>query len=358
MSKYFKSVRSFEDLKKQFRELLKINHPDNGGNVEVMKEINVEYDALFPIWKNRREKETGEEIKETAASTRMDFYTQNGWSGSRYDGRLTLKEIAQIVRTYIKEKYPTCKFSVRTSYASMCQELHVSIKEFPKKMYKTGDDLRKEGITEHVKTTITWGEHNGEPYEYDKYTEEIDGMLRKMRMNQIFTKDSWTDEELIIAYDEAVKLSDFYAIKTEYFREVLEDVDAFVNSYNYSDCDGMIDYFDVNFYYFGCKTSECKTVVKTARIKNKETTPDTKGNTKAEETTQKIESKNGKLTYTIKKGEDTRDGSELWIVRINETLSREEYKRENQIMKERGGYYSKFRHGFIFREDPTEKLTA
>jgi hypothetical protein len=120
-----------------------------------MKEINVEYDALFPIWKNRREKETGEEIKETAASTRMDFYTQNGWSVSRYDGRLTLKEIAQIVRTYIKEKYPTCKFSVRTSYASMCQELHVSIKEFPEQMYKTGDDLRKEGITEHVKTTIT-----------------------------------------------------------------------------------------------------------------------------------------------------------------------------------------------------------
>ena len=114
MTKYFKGIKSFEDLKKQFRELLKVNHPDNDGDAEKMKEINVEYDALFPIWKNRTEQETGETINETADSTRKQFYTMNGWEGRNHDWDRSLKEVAQIVRAYVKEKYPTYKFSVRT----------------------------------------------------------------------------------------------------------------------------------------------------------------------------------------------------------------------------------------------------
>lgn len=67
--KHFKNVKSYEDLKDQYKALLKKNHPDNGGDLETMKEINVEYDALFPIWKNRKEAETGQNINETAASS-------------------------------------------------------------------------------------------------------------------------------------------------------------------------------------------------------------------------------------------------------------------------------------------------
>lgn len=352
MAKYFKNVESLENLKAQFKKLLKANHPDNGGDAEIMKEINVEYDALFPIWKNRTEKETGATINETAESTRRKFYTAFGWEGSRYNSRLTLKEIAAIVRTYVKEKYPTCKFSVRTSYASMCQELHVEIKEFPEKMYKTGDDLRREGLRETVNTTLYT---TGEPYTYEKYTEEVDEMLRKLRSNNLFTADSWTDEELIQAYEKALEKSSFYGIKTEYFKAVLDDVNSFVKSYNYEDCDGMIDYFDVNFYYFNCKFENCKVVPKTARIKNKSTSPANPKKTKAEP--EKLEQKTG-YTYKITKGEDTRDGSDLWIVRIVEKLDKIAYIAENKAMKERGGYYSKFKHGFIFRFDPSEILMA
>lgn len=117
MAKYFKNVKSFEDLKSQFKALAKVNHPDAGGNAETMKEINFEYDALFAIWKSRHNTEQPEnQTTETAESTRRQFYTANGWAGSRYDSKLDLKEIATIVRMYVKEKYPTCKFSVRTSY--------------------------------------------------------------------------------------------------------------------------------------------------------------------------------------------------------------------------------------------------
>lgn len=50
--KWFNDVRTVEELRKQYRELLKQYHPDNGGNVSVMQEINVEYDRLFDILSN------------------------------------------------------------------------------------------------------------------------------------------------------------------------------------------------------------------------------------------------------------------------------------------------------------------
>ena len=44
---YFKNVRTLEELKKQYRVLAMKNHPDKGGDVEIMKAINAEYDELF-----------------------------------------------------------------------------------------------------------------------------------------------------------------------------------------------------------------------------------------------------------------------------------------------------------------------
>lgn len=335
---YFKNIKSFEDLKVQYRALLKANHPDNGGDLEAMKEINVQFDALFAIWKNRREVETGTTVNETADRTRRQFYTEYGWEGGNHDWNRSLKEIAQIVRAYVKEKYPTYKFSVRTSYASMCQELHVALKEAPEDIYKNS------------------------PAELTE--EERNGLWRKLYRNNLFTVDCWTDADLDRAIISAWTESDFYKVYNEATAAMLTDIDAFVKSYNYEDCDSMIDYFHVDFYYFGCKPDDLKIVPKFARIKNKTTKPaKAKDSAPAQENT--VEAANTALpdgktgyTYKISKGEDTRDGSELWLVRIEETLDREAYKTEAAAMKKRGGYYSKFKHGFIFRFDPTEILTG
>lgn len=40
---YFSKFKSVEFIKKEYRKLCFINHPDKGGDVEVMKEINVQY---------------------------------------------------------------------------------------------------------------------------------------------------------------------------------------------------------------------------------------------------------------------------------------------------------------------------
>lgn len=336
MAKYFKNVTSYENLKEQYKKLLKANHPDNGGDVETMKEINVEYDALFPIWKNRKEAETGAPVNETADGTRSRFYTDFGWEGSRHSWNRSLKEVAQIVRAYVKEKYPTYKFSVRTSYASMCQELHVELKESPIEIYKAFEELTED----------------------EKYT-----LIRRMEHNWLFSLTSWNDKELKAEFERIWNENgNFYKCLNEATQAVIEDVDAFVNSYNYEDCDGMQDYFHVDFYYFGCAQNNgmyIKVVPKTARIKNKVDKPAQPKNSapaqKKQQEQPKIEPKTG-YTYKITKGEDTRDGSELWLVRIAETLDKAAYIAENKKLQALKGYYSKFRKAFIFRYDPTEAL--
>ena len=45
MARYFKNVDSLEQLRKQYRDLLKQYHPDNvNGSTEAIQEINAEYD--------------------------------------------------------------------------------------------------------------------------------------------------------------------------------------------------------------------------------------------------------------------------------------------------------------------------
>lgn len=243
MKNYFKNVKSYEELKSQYKELLKSNHPDNGGDVEVMKEINIQYDALFMIWKNRKETESGESIKETADSTRTEFYTAYGWEGNRHNWDRSLKEVAQIVRTYVKTKYPTYKFSVRTSYSSMCKELHVDLKESPIEIYKKAEEVTDE---------------------------ERRAFINKAVCNHYWTLDNWNDEKFCEEYNRITEEhGNFFRVLNDVTKAVIEDVDIFVNSYNYEDCDGLIDYFHVDFYYFGCAQNNgqnIKVVHKTARL--------------------------------------------------------------------------------------------
>ena len=55
MNKYFENISTLEELRRQYKELLKLHHPDNGGNLETMQEINAEYDNLFKFLKNQHE---------------------------------------------------------------------------------------------------------------------------------------------------------------------------------------------------------------------------------------------------------------------------------------------------------------
>lgn len=238
---YFKNVKSFEDLKEQFKTLARMNHPDCGGDAETMKAINSEYDMLFAIWKHRHNETAAEPTTETADSTRSEFYTQNGWKGSKHDWNRSTKEVAAIIRAYVKETYPTYKFSVRFSSASMCSEIHVELVNAPMEIYKQFEELTDDEVFHvwQVAERNSWVEH------FDCLDNEHRGVLKR-------------------AYEEHRFLKQY----TEVVQAVIDDVDHEVESYNYEDCDGMIDYFHVDFYYFGVRLSDkFKVVEKTARIK-------------------------------------------------------------------------------------------
>lgn len=70
--KYFTKPQTLEELKKQYKKLAFENHPDRGGNAEIMKKINVEYDELFQKLKNVHKNANGETYKtETAEPPEM-----------------------------------------------------------------------------------------------------------------------------------------------------------------------------------------------------------------------------------------------------------------------------------------------
>ncbi len=69
MSKYFKDVNTLEELRRQYRDLLKKYHPDNkDGSTEATQEINAEYDRLFKLLKDRHESKSADS-KESNAKT-------------------------------------------------------------------------------------------------------------------------------------------------------------------------------------------------------------------------------------------------------------------------------------------------
>ena len=189
--KYFTNCKNLEELKKEYRRLAMIHHPDRGGDVEIMKAINNEYDMMFPVLKLKHNQSAAEPTHETAESTRREFYTQNGFKGRNYDSNLSTKDIAQRIREYVKTSYPDCKFSITTHYASMCSEIRVALMSGPYAALANGKD------------------HKG--------------------VNQYHVE---RDKEL-----------------TDWARAVLLDVNDYIRSYHYDDCDSMIDYFNVNFYY-------------------------------------------------------------------------------------------------------------
>lgn len=53
--KWFAGIKTVVELRQSYKELLKKYHPDNGGSLHIMQEINAEYDAVFAILRQQNE---------------------------------------------------------------------------------------------------------------------------------------------------------------------------------------------------------------------------------------------------------------------------------------------------------------
>lgn len=90
MAGYFKNVESLEQLRKQYRDLLKKYHPDNGGSEDITKAINTEYDQLFKILKNKHESKSTDDSGN--ANAKASDYNQNMYD---WENDKALREVLQ-----------------------------------------------------------------------------------------------------------------------------------------------------------------------------------------------------------------------------------------------------------------------
>jgi hypothetical protein len=118
---------------------------------------------------------------------KKSFYTANGWEGDKYNPKLSVKDIAKIIRDELKKKFPKCKFSIKKEHHSA---MSISLMQAP----------------------------------FNPFTEEN---RTHVSINHYRIKD------------EAI---------TDEAKEVMSYVDELAQSYNFDDSDSMIDYFHTNFY--------------------------------------------------------------------------------------------------------------
>lgn len=191
--KHFKNISTLSELKKAFRALVIANHPDKGGNLEAMQEINAEFEALYNSLKDCKETtNTGYETDyqgATAEEYTQHVYEEYGWTGKNYTREYNLQKLAKIFRGWLKKVYPSCKFSVVTSRGYRTVEITLMIADFNP---FTGDNKRH--------------------YDISRY-------------------DVGEDPEL-----------------TERAKDMFSNIRDYVNTYNYDHSDLMTDYYDTNFY--------------------------------------------------------------------------------------------------------------
>lgn len=61
--KYFNNISNLEQLRAEYKRLLKQHHPDNGGTKEATQEINAEYEELYKALKDKHDTESKTENK-------------------------------------------------------------------------------------------------------------------------------------------------------------------------------------------------------------------------------------------------------------------------------------------------------
>lgn len=60
--------------------------------------------------------------------------------------------------------------------------------------------------------------------------------------------------------------------------------------------------------------------------------------------------------FTVIESQHTKTGEKIFLVKCNEELSKEKFVSLTKSIKELGGYYSRFVHAFVFKENPTQLI--
>ena len=238
--KYFNVSMTLEQVKKTYKEwAFKLHSDVNGGDDEAMKDLNVQFEYAYKYAKTHNIV-SEEEKKETAESFTRHFYTQNGWQGSRYDSSLSTTDIAKKVREYAKYSYPDFKFSISCKYFSGGSSCTMTLMKSPYEL--TNEELLDKWCRSHTENYGRTEFYNGENWVHEATEENI----RKYK--EYVKKSIYENWQFNQYYDFGNDMAERSPIDIRVL-SAIKDVMNYLQSYNWSDCDGSVDYFDVNFYY-------------------------------------------------------------------------------------------------------------
>lgn len=190
---YFKNVQNMSELKAQYRKLVLANHPDKGGDTKIMQLINEAFEKLFKTFQNAEPANSnianGYENDFNEARTANEYtrhvYEEYGWTGKNYFTHDRSK-IITILREWLKKTYPQFTFTVnKNGYSSI--NIHIMTMDF-----------------------CPWKDGNVR-------------MTYEVRRSE--------DKEL-----------------TERAQDIVNNIQSYMNSFNYDHSNSMTDYFDRNFY--------------------------------------------------------------------------------------------------------------
>ena len=170
-------------------------------------------------------------------------YTDYGIQGENFNSDLTCKDIAKIARQQLKKKFPNCKFSVRIENYSGGSSMHLSLMSadfnpFINKVDKKALDLNLKPIVfinKVDKNKLNGMDERQESMNINRLTEAIE--KGSLGINHYSIKKSYED---YIANG---------GLLTAKAKRIMHEAIDLIQSYNYDDSDGMIDYFDTNFYF-------------------------------------------------------------------------------------------------------------
>jgi hypothetical protein len=116
------------------------------------------------------------------------------------------------------------------------------------------------------------------------------------------------------------------------------------------------------------EVDEVTPVEKWVKIDKSKKTYNSKPEQKQEEKTEQTKEQQPEQTatenilnqeITITADTDTRDNSDIWVVKLINRVDKVEFNRiRYEVIKPLEGYYSSFKNGFIFKYDPTSKLVV
>ncbi len=165
---------------------------------------------------------------ETTTTPRFN-YTQGAWEGEKYRQNESLygASLSKAIRLELKEKLPNCKFSVTKQTYSGGQSISVYLIEAD---FNPFNELTEE-ITEKIRENC----------------QRMFGQFWEDRLEQSIENYKKTTTEKLYHSLNRFYLDDDFTLSPKGL-DVMKKALSIVQSYNFDDSDGQIDYFHTNFY--------------------------------------------------------------------------------------------------------------